>query len=533
MYSQSFQLSGYEPAWTAEQRGKAENQIAVQDGENFFWNLRGVQSGFGVLRTEAQFTVDMRHPSIMWVENRKVIFTGSGAYEVNGTALINFTANVTHAEYDLGAYKWTYAYVGTRHWFCHPQVNGLVWYDEFDKVWGIYRDDCWTGPNYAVTHADNRLVVLLEDTVIWSKFDEGHIFDCGWQCGSGAQSLALIRYGQPYSVMPYNNGWLTFTSKGIMASVPDYGQTLDPDGRRVVAGPFIYRHDEISFDNLPFGPAAIEHIDEKQVLWLSNTGFWQFSGSQGGGFGAVQPYAPAMGRFYHETLVPAMTASGNLLDTFALHYARDLQWLFVSSRTGLDFGYSRAHVYQTAMERWGSFNFPHLFIGFGRNDGEIPNQLVYRRHFGTINETGGVVIHDPMKAHVRAWVKFTPMRLQIPQEDVLVETMTSVQGIRLGIGSPDAATVPNASLRSSWVVDQIDEERHTHFHLMVSSGTDATTEWPDEQTYAQQISRTRDIATYSCHSTGVNHVLTATALEPDQHFDIRHIEMSYFFAGVK
>lgn len=536
MYAQTFTIAGYTPAMSPEQAGKAENQIAVQDGQNFFWNLRGVQSGFGIAERRIGASPGMRHPCIAWVENRKVFLMSDGVYQLSGPAMVRvfaFAANVTHASFDLDAYKWTYAYVGTRHWFCHPRVHGLVYYDQFEDTWGIFRDTCWVGPNFAVTQADNRLVVLLADTVVWSKFDEGHTFLCDWYCGSGAQSLALIRYGQPYTVMPYQNGWLTFTSMGLMTSAPEYGQVLDPDGKRVMAGPLIYRHEESAFDSLPLGPACIEHIEEREVLWLSQDGFWSFKPTQGGGFGAPQPYAQLMGRFYAETLVPQASANGMLLDNFALHYARDMRWLFVSSRTGISFPYTRAHVYQIELDKWGSYDFEHLFIGYGRRDAERAQQQAYERHFGIIDENAEWVRHDPNNGTAASWVKFTPMRLQIPNEDMLVHTMTSVQGLRVGVGPPNFTANPSGRLRSSWVVDAVDVQKPSVFDMFVASGLDANTEWPDEGNYARETDRTHEVIAYACHSTGVVHSLIAIALNTNQHFDIRHIEMSYFFAGVK
>ena len=537
MYSQSFAIGAYEPGWTAEQRGKAEQQVAVLDGENFFFNMRGVQSGFGVADV-CPFSLGsgFRHPAIFSITDAHIVFDDGKVSQYDGAALntlYTYAADMTHPVHDLDAYKWSYAYVGTRHWFSHPRVSQLVYYDEFDKTWGTYRDTCWNGPIYGVTHADNRLVVLLSDVVVWSKFDEGHVFNCDWHCGSGAQSLALIRYGQPYAVMPYNNGWITCTSMGIMLSVPDYSQTLDPDAQRIGVGLLAYKHEEANFAHMPTGPAAITHIEEKSVVWLAASGFWQFAPTQGGGFGAVQPYAQQMGRFYRETLIPQLSRSLAALDTFAMHYVPDLQWLFVSSRVGLDYGYARAHVYQLPLERWGSFNQPHLSIGTGRLNGEIAAQITGPRHFAVIGEDFKLKRFDPMLPTARSWVKFTPMRFQIPQEDTQVETFSSVQGVRVGLSGHAAPYKPTTALRSSWTDDKLAEHRPSIFDLLISSGLDAETSAIDEESYCQMVTRTSDIAMYSCHSTGLNHVITAAALEQHEHFDIRQIEMSFFWAGVK
>lgn len=537
MFTQSFAIAGYSPAWAPEQNGKRSNETAVLDGANFFWNLRGVQSGLGKGQVYGGILTPCRHPAIMWVKNEPLIFTDTAVYKNDGTSLVSvfsWAATVVHPVHDLAAYKWTYAYVGTRHWFSNPLVNELVYYDEFEDVWGLFRDSCWNGPLYGITHADNRLVVLLTDVVTWSKFDEGDKFDCGWQCGAGAQSLALIRYGQPYTVMPYNNGWLTFTSKGIMVSAPTQAQSFDPDESKIHAGLLVFEHQEAGFDDMPLGPCAVDHIDEKQVVWLSTAGFMQFSGTQGGGFGAIQPYALEMSRFYKETVVPAALTDGSLIDEFCLTYARDLKWLFVSSRTPDTIGYTRAHFHQIQLDKWGCFDQEHFAVGFGRVSDEIERQRNGPRHFGVINEDHAYQFVDPMNKNAASFVRLAPMRFQAPNEDVTAQTMSSVQGLRVGVSHSAFAHRPIGGLSSTWLTDEDQNyiaDTNARFYVF---GCDDDATWMlDEGVEATLVRRHRNTLDYACHTTGVNHSVIIDARQPDQHFDIRHIEFNFFWAGLK
>lgn len=538
MYTQTFQIEGYQPAWAPEQKGKQSNQVVVLDGMNFFWNLRGVQSGFGRGWEATEALPAARHPSIQWVQNRPLLFVDNAVYEPQADGslvqLFSWNASGSHPTHDLGGYKWTYAYVGTRHWFAHPLAEALVYYDEFDDEWGLFRDPCWNGPIYATTHSDNRLVVLLEDTVVWSKFDEGDKFDCGWQCGAGAQSLALIRYGQPYSVMPYNTGWLTFTSKGIMLSTPTQQQNMDPDESRIHPGLLVFNHEEVSFDDMPLGPTAITHVDERQVIWLATAGFMQFTATQGGGFGAVQPFAIEMGRFYKETAIPHALRRDSRIDDFCIDYARDMKWLFVSSRASFDLPYSRAHVYQFQIERWGSFNREHFCIGFGRVQDEIESQRNHLRHFGIVDEAGVYTHIDPMQKDAAAWVRFAPTRLQLPNEDLSAQTVSSVQGLRVGVAHASFDHTPIGGLQSSWLAeDDFEEIADSNFDLLIAGADDDATRLPDEVVYASVVRRHRNVIDYACHTTGVNHTVLVLAERPNEHFDIRHLEYTFFWAGVK
>jgi hypothetical protein len=539
MYSQSFQIEGYTPAYAPEQPGKQQGQIHVADGVNFFWNLRGVQSGFGVTpRVTGAGPNPMRHPGCFLVKNQKFFFYENGVYQESGAnwapVFVYPVGQFTHPTYDLDAYKWTYAYVGTRHWFCHP-LCGLIWYDEFDDLWGTFRDDCWNGPTFAITHADNRLVVMLQDVVHWSDFDRGDLHGDGFYTGAGCQSLALIRYGQPYTLMPYNTGWLSFTSKGVMSSRPIEDQVQHPDGRRVASGIIVFKHEEETFNDLPLGPTAITHVDEKQVLWLATQGFRQFTGTQGGGFGAVQAFEPLMGRFYKETIVPAAgEANAQAPDAFCLEYCADLNWLFVSSRESqLTRTYARAHVYQFELEKWGVWQQNHLHVASGRRDNEILAQTTGERHFGYLHSATLYSQIDPRLPQEHSWLRLSGVRLQIPNEDTLVETISALQGVRVGNARPQRETVFKGALESSFNRTSEAHLQPSIYKLLVSSGDDDAQALLDEQVYGQIVHRNHLTTHFAVHATGIIHSIIITALDQNEHFDIRHVEASFFWAGVK
>lgn len=545
MYVPTFAIGTYMPSLAHEQIGKAQDQLAVADGRNFAWTPRGVFSAHGGVVVTAPVGAASIHPHAVVIKDIQHVITDGKVHRIEPdltlTEVFSFTADWDHPVYDLSAYPWTQAYVGTRHWFCQPRF-GLIYYDEFEDRWGRHREDCWIGPAFAITHADNRLVVLLEDALVWSRFDQGHLYNLpdsedyidDWRSGSGAQSLALARYGQPYSVMPYNNGWITFTSMGILVSTPNFDQLQDPSGDRITVGAVVYQHKLVNADDMPVGPTAICHVDEAAVIWLSRRGFQQFAPTQGGGFGAVQDWQPAMGQFYAEILLQNEEA-GWPIDSFNLTYARECGWLFVSSRTepALPF-YDRAHCYQLDLDRWGSFDHEHLAFGWSTRQGQHRAGQEWRPGFyGYFTPARRLISVNHKSGNPASFVRFSPVRLQLPQEDVPPSTVISVQSIRVGCAGPGGALTTPAHLSSSWRQEQETTQRISSFDVFISAGDDAETQNVDEGEYAQLVSRDRQSALYSCHATGIAHSLVISALRADQHFDLRHIEIGFFWAGIK
>jgi hypothetical protein len=116
----------------------------------------------------------------------------------------------------------THAHVGNDWFYNHPSV-GLVKYDGLCDTWSLVDRALLNTdplqPIYAITHADNRLIFLLSDTVGWSCIDFGDSPSC--ECNLWwwfPESIAHFVSGHPLNVVPYGKGFLTFTTNGIMIS---------------------------------------------------------------------------------------------------------------------------------------------------------------------------------------------------------------------------------------------------------------------------------------------------------------------------
>ena len=530
MYTQTFNIGAYLPAVTDDQSSNVDKQLAVVDGENFAWKASGVFSAFGHEIIAGAFEGPGHHVTTFQVGGETWVFGRTQvAREAGGVweTLYEFPAAASQISvWDLTTYKWTHAYVGTRHWFAHPQV-GLVYFDQFDGEWGTFRHPNWLGPVYACCHADNRLVVMLNDVVAWSRFDRGHEFDdVSWHCGTGAQSLALIRYGQPFGVYAYNGGWLSFTSAGIMLSMPSNQQNTHPNAEKGVFAALVFNHEEVSWQNLPVGSLAIAGIDDKQVIWVSNVGLLVASPGQGGSTIAVTPVDQPMNSFYVENILRGLEAEN--IQEFRLDYLPDADWLVLSSRGGVSSYYTRAHILQRVYNRWASFNFPHECLAhIGQAD--PANLDSHKIGFITPTRRLAKITHRP---HAYSWIRLNTTRLEAPNEQIPAGSLVQTHQIRVGRGKPAWDQLSGFQKRSSWLRDKREAWAANRFDLYIAGSWDSQTEIVDERVKAMPVKVGESIDYYAVDTTGVVHTIYVECAGPDDFYEINSVEVTFTFAGV-
>jgi hypothetical protein len=315
---------------------------------------------------------------------------------------------------------------------------------------------------------------------------------------------------------------------GIMLSMPEYGQTLDPDLTKLNVGAVVFKHEEVSFEELPVGPTAIEHADESAVYWLAKQGFREYTPSQGGGTGSVKPAFAPFSEFYSEYLLPQCDAAPQ--DHFMLNMARDTGWLFVSSRESpADLHYARAHVYQRTVDRWGSFDYAHLHVGYGRRAGKYTTESM---NYGFISDTLRMCVVDH-RPTIGNWLRFSPMRLQMAQEDVPATTICSVQEVRLGHSRPHWPADPTHGLQSHWLSQKRAEQFPTRSAVYLSGGWDSETQNLDEGRALTITKPGQNTSVYVGHVTGITHSLALRTEHSGEHYEITSVEMSFFFSGRK
>lgn len=534
MYNQTFAIGPYTPAVVDEQSGKAsQNQLAVVDGENFAWRASGVFSAFGHEEVGFSLFSSASHDNAFKVMDDVWHLTSDAVWSFKSGAwtIIHEWPEVDQDDPDLewkwepDDYRWTYAYVGTRHWFCHPSF-GLFYYDQFDNTWGKYRSEHWDCPTWAITHSDNRLVVLLNDVVTWSMFDRGENFDDEtWACGTGAQSLALVRYGQPLGVIPYFDGFVTFTTMGTMLSMPNTQPMQDPDGQRLIIGAVVFQHQEVSWEAAPLGPTSIITIDDKSGVWLSNKGIMQISPGQGGSQAAITDLDPAMTLFYTENILPV--ARGKQFGEFKLDYMPDVDCFSISSGwTGSL--YERAHIYQRKLQRWANFNFRHRHMV---QLGNAETRDLDETRFGFMNFARRLCIVDH-RPHQFSWIRFSPARLEAPNEQIPAAALMELMSLRFGVGRPPWVTAVPMALRSSYRNDKRRAWAENRNSVYVAGGWDSDTQNVDEGLRAHPVLRGENVHYYVISCTGITHSIMVVCETADDFFEINHVEATFAFAGI-
>lgn len=529
MFRATYNIENFFPVFQAEQHGGNESQVRVLEGQNFAWHTNGVFSAYAheLCATAPGTDGTTRHPGSFNIARNQYSFFNSGVYtKVAGVQVPVFPCPRDDINIDREKYKWTYAYVGTAHYFSHPEWSEILYYDQHDDTWGKFRPACWNGPIYGITHAENRLIVMLTDTVGWSSFDQGQLgWDCASPCGSGYQSLALIRYGCPLTVMPYQTGWLSFTDKGVMISMPTTDLVPDPEGDGVLAGPVMYRHEELTFDNLAIGPTAVEHINEKDVIWLCDRGYWHMDG-----LNAV-PWQPEWSAWWRDYLRDYTTDFSS--DSVMLSYIRPFGHLVTSHKAAQgDQWYEHGAVYQFDLEKWGSFDKPHK--GFSWDKDEMVKSR-YKQFFSFFDNACAVqdITHGPTDD---SYIKLGPLRLDAQNELHEANDISLLFGVRLGFSKrPWVDNVERYSIRGTedfWNRMKRENQVPTHCDVYTAGSEDGVDPTIEATEPATLVTRSAYAAEYSCHTSGHLHLIVVETQEEIDFFDVRHLQLSFLPIGV-
>lgn len=325
-------------------------------GKNFRWKTNAVYSGFGN-SVVAEINMPFVDHLAMYLPfyNGNILCTQSGIYSFDQTtkvytllfSVVPETRDNIHHDY-----PWTHAHVGNDWFYNHPAV-GLVKYDGLCNTWSLVDRALLNTdplqPIYAITHADNRLIFLLSDTVGWSCIDFGDSLRANAICGGGFQNLSLIRSGHPLNVVPYSKGFLTFTTNGIMISE----LSTDPTAAFVHRA-FTFRNTALN----PFCVIPFEDNDRNEVVWLGKNGFNVTAG------GAIKKWKPEQGNYIEEY---ELLRSGINLDDFSsikLWHVPEEELLFVSfyeRASGVAIS-NRALVLHLELDKWSSFDQAHFTI---------------------------------------------------------------------------------------------------------------------------------------------------------------------------
>lgn len=373
------QIEGFMPSFTHTQLQQDMGKVYVIRGRNFDWDLQGPKSGYGneCLYPRGIPLEQLKYqPRFFRIQEHTFLFTAGVVYtqfSVCGelTPIFTFEWNVCGGE-DEGQYPWSMAYVGQYYLFSHPYA-GIIYFDELNQVWGKHPLDapCITSCVYGITSAKNRLVILTRDTVVYSAYDDPFAIKCNNYDGAGIQSLDEISKGIPYGVYETRQGFVVYTSRGILS------------GREVPASPFqgadpgnisvgtlalvqpAFNVDWHADQIVPIGPNAIAAVAGFEQIILTKRGFYRVDGMRTLGELADQfAWQTLIGVYFADTEFKD-NRSVNLRDYGAVRLEYDWQFgrLWVACRDEKKSPYNRALVYQFDYDRWGSFDITHWCVG--------------------------------------------------------------------------------------------------------------------------------------------------------------------------
>lgn len=264
-------------------------------------------------------------------------------------------------------WPWSYGFVGNVIYLANYEV-GLLAYD-FQA--GTFKQV--TGANipstvYACCESAGRLVVIGPDNAHWSAIDDGSNdgFAPSTSTGAGFQTLSRIASKpDPYMVLPYAAGFLTYTRRGIMRS--EFTNTANP-----------FRHDVLSRDHIVVNPWCVIRVGETDYehhIMLTRRGLFQTRGDT-----KPEAWQPLWGEYFHRNVLPQLTlicgcATANDNFPVRLDHDFDTGWVVVSvAEDDRNAVFNRAYIHYLPSEEWGEFTglhtgFGKLYVDFGPSAG--------------------------------------------------------------------------------------------------------------------------------------------------------------------
>ncbi len=326
----------------------------ITSGTNFLIDAAGPYSAFGSSIVTHEGLAMSDNVATFRVLDYTLIFTENAILRYDTILQMFFPVFVFDPiPTEVTRAPWFEALVGTKCYFVRAG-SPLLEFDPINDIWAeLSPVDGVPANPVSVTNAGGRLIVLGDDIVKWSTVDmfgpglNGDVDD-----GVGFQITNIVGSGQPYSVLPTADGFITYKSSGMMKS-----QFLDS----IIA----FRHFPFQKGTSPPINAfsAVEVGTDEHII-LNEKGLFITKGSD------FQPWQPLFSEFMNRQLLPTLTLDKP--DVIKLHYFDDFKWFMVSiDSTSRGGSYDKAHVINLSRNEWGVFNRPHKsfgVLGLGKND---------------------------------------------------------------------------------------------------------------------------------------------------------------------
>ena len=550
---------------------------AVLRGRNFRWHLRGPYSGWGnsVVAPHRGGAIHKMQATFR-MEDRAVLCTDTGIYEMldgsccNWRAVCTYTPRIWPDPCD-NDYPWTSAYVGDSYFFAHPTV-GIIEYSRCEGGWRCQLDLSCTvpaagghaslaaelgfeiptppatprfsgyetlfpatpagaqliaGPIFAITQANNQLIVLARDTVSWSAPDHGRNLQCDMHTGAGFQSLSVGRYGRPLSVKETVDGFVTYTTNAMLQF-------------RQVQHHAMYRVDEISTAHMPLNPWCIVQHDSKAHFFLAEHGLFVTDGN------FPKPFEPVIGQYLAELEIPR-NRMHTVQHEIAMFYHPENGEIFISLRhpdptLRQPHVYTRSLVFNEKYTKWCSFDQPHRWIGpvnfceqrkshlsYGFIHADLAvRQFDMSRFNASYNGTDCTCIPAPLDSYI----ELGPIA---PRDQKFIGRNSEFQEYRLHTGPMFTTEQHRHDMSTLFKTDAYEEHTDTWswYHARSASSTDGyiinNAQWDDGWPVGQNYF-TQD---YVCNHMGVTHSIMLLADQVGQYYELQRVDFQLFMTVIQ
>ena len=330
------QISGLLPGLDTKQ----PNDLFCADGKNFLIDAQGPYAAFGSKFAAYAQVYNPRNLYAFEVGGDIFILTEKEVIKYDQSSQL-FVPILSFTLTNSDPYPWSVALVGGIYYFAR-KGSSVLSYTVTTEIWKTITNNVPNNP-HAVTQSNGRLVILGEQIVAWSAISNGEDLAPNADKGVGVQSLALIGFGDPLGVYEIGQGFVTYTSEGVMLS-------------ESVQTQFSYRHQQLQSEHVPLGPFAIASVGKFRHVMLTSRGLFQVSGLQ------PEEFQPLFNEYLRRQLFPVLDL--NLPEIARVTFDNDRELLFISLGANEEpFIYTEAWVYYFPTEQWGKFNRTHLAFG--------------------------------------------------------------------------------------------------------------------------------------------------------------------------
>lgn len=318
---------------------KEMQQPFVVDGRNFAMDFEGPYSAFSHMVSSYTPLDSPELVQTLQVESETYICTSSGIY---GYDVVNMSY---YPKYLFPAvstkYPWSMAQVGGFYYFCRRDV-GVIQHDYTNRKWVVVSSPYLPNNPAYITNSYGRLIVLGDNAVVWSSLDNGLDFVTSLETGAGYQGLSIVR-GTPLGIREIANGFLTFTSQGIMIS-------------EFIGTAAVFQHRKLTTTDQLLNPFCLVTTSELTHVFLTRQGFRVTDGK------VPDVFEPLFNQFLFRKVFPNFEILNQTM--FRMFYSQERQSFFLSiASSAYPTKYSKAYVFNTTRQEWGSFDENHYGIG--------------------------------------------------------------------------------------------------------------------------------------------------------------------------